>query len=158
VKTLILGIGNPILRDDGIGPRIIRELQGQVSGPDIMFEETSLAGINLMETLTGFDSAIIIDALQSGGVPGEIRWLKPEDFKGIKTSSLQHSVGLLQALELGKSLDQPMPEEVDILAVEAGDVTSFGEGLTPEVEAAVPAAIEQVRLAIECRRVNITSG
>jgi hydrogenase maturation protease len=154
MKTLILGIGNPILRDDGVGPRIIRELQGQVSDPDITFEETSLSGINLMELLTGFDSAIIVDALQSGGRPGEIRWLKPQDFKRNETPPLQHGIGLLQALELGKALDQPMPEEVDILAIEAEDVSSFGEGLTADVEKAVPAAVAQVRRAIEHRHIK----
>jgi hydrogenase maturation protease len=157
MKTLILGIGNPILGDDGIGPRIIQKLQGQFSDPDIMLKETNSAGINLMEIIAGFDAAIVIDASQNGGKPGDINWMKPHDFEfKHQTFPLQHGIGLLQALELGKALRQQMPEEVDILAVETQDVTSFREGLTAEVEKAVPVALEQIRRIISSREATVT--
>jgi len=111
--------------------------------PGIELQETSLAGLNLAELLVGFDSAIIIDAIQSGGIPGEIYCLKPRDFH-IKSVSQydQHSTGLLQALELGKSLGWPIPDDVTIVAIEAEDLTSFGDDLTPAVAKAVPAALK----------------
>jgi hydrogenase maturation protease len=153
MRTLILGIGNPMLRDDGIGPRIIRELQGRISDPDIVFEETCMAGINLMEVLAGFDNVIIVDALRSDGKPGEVNWWKPHDFElRSRTFPSQHGIGILQALELGKALGQSMPEEVNILAIGAEDITSFGESLTEEVEKAVPVALEQIRSRIASRR------
>jgi len=145
VKTLILGVGNPILRDDGVGPRLIQELRGSISDPNVVLRETSLAGINLMELLVGFDRAIIIDAIQTGGNPGEIYWMTPEDF-GIKDRDVysQHGMGILQALYLGKDLAQPMPKEVAIVTIEAEDVHNFGEGLTPNVEKSIPAALHQI--------------
>ena len=145
MKTLILGIGNPILRDDGIGPRLVRELQGFIPNPDITLRETSLAGINLMELLTGFDRAIIIDAIRTGGKAGEVYWLTPDDF-GVSDEDFysQHGVGILQALYLGRDLAQPMPQEVAIVAIEAEDVHNFGEGLTAEVEKTVPVVKKQI--------------
>lgn len=142
-RTLILGIGNPILRDDRVGHFLIQELRHRFSSPGIELQETSLAGLNLAELLSGFDSVIIIDAIQSGGVPGTVYCLKPRDFHAKSVNQYdQHGTGLLQALELGKALGWPMPEDVTIVAIEAEDVTSFGDDLTPAVAKAVPAALK----------------
>lgn len=145
-KTLILGIGNPILRDDRIGHLLVKELRGHISSPNIELRETSLAGLNLAELLAGFDSAIIIDAIQTGGTPGAVYCLKPDDFGSPKVNQNdQHSMGLLSALELGKSLGWPMPQDVTIVAIEAGDAGHFGDDLTPEVEKAIPVALEKIQ-------------
>jgi len=152
-KTLILGIGNPILRDDGVGHLLVQILRGRFSNPDIEFQETSLAGLNLAELLAGFDSAIIIDAIQSGGIPGEVYCLKPRVSSSQKANQNdQHRTGLFQALELGKSLGWPMPEDVTIVAIEARDATSFGEDLTPAVEKAIPVALEKILHLLESRQ------
>lgn len=145
-KTLILGIGNPILRDDRVGHSLVQILRRRFTSHNIVFQETSLAGMNLAEILAGFDSAIIIDAIQTGGTPGAVYCLKPDDFGRPKVNQNdQHSMGLLSALELGKSLGWPMPQDVTIVAVEAGDVSHFGDDLTPEVEKAIPVALEKIQ-------------
>jgi hydrogenase maturation protease len=139
MRTIVLGLGNPILRDDGIGPRIVYELQKQIVDPDIMLLEASLAGMDLMETLVGYDRAIIIDAIRTGGgKPGTIYQLTPDDLPPQRTDlTSQHQLGLLNALQLGKELSQPMPKKIVIIAVEAEDVHTFSEKLTPLVEQAV---------------------
>lgn len=144
-KTLILGIGNPILRDDRIGYILVQELRSHISSPGIEFKETSLAGLNLAELMVGFESAIIIDAIQSGGTPGAVYCMHPEDFHphGVNQSD-QHNTGLLQALALGKKLGWPMPQDVTIVAIEAGDVSNFGDDLTPDVARAIPVAMEKI--------------
>jgi hydrogenase maturation protease len=145
LKTLVLGIGNPILSDDGVGPRLIDELRKLVSAPDIVLRETSLAGVNLMEILAGFDRAIIIDAVRSGGKPGQVYRLKPQDFEvQPKDAFSQHNMSLFHSIALGKKLNLHMPKDVVIIAIEAENVTDFGESLTPEVEKAVSIAIKQV--------------
>lgn len=142
-RTLILGIGNPILRDDRVGHFLIQELRSRFSSPGIELQETSFAGLNLAELLLGFDSVIIIDAIQSGGVPGAVYCLKPRDFHTKSVNHYgQHGTGLLQAMELGKALGWPMPEDVTIVAIEAEDLTSFGDDLTPAVAKAVPTALK----------------
>ncbi len=151
-RTLILGVGNPILRDDGAGRLLVQLLRRHVSSTEVELRETGLAGLNLVEALSGFDSAIIIDAIQSGGVPGKVYCLRPEDFHTARVSRYdQHSTGLLPALELGKSLGWPMPKDVTIVAIEAGDVAHFGEELTPEVARAVPVALKVILELLEGR-------
>jgi len=145
LKTLILGIGNPILKDDGVGPRIIEELRQHIADPDVTLQETSLSGVNLMEMLIGFDRVIIIDAIQTGGKPGQVYQLSTQDF-GVPQGDTfsEHNMSLFQSIELGRKLALHMPSNVMIIAIEAKDVTDFGEGLTPTVEKAVPTVIKQV--------------
>ena len=159
MRTLILGLGNSILRDDGIGPKLIQELQGKISDPEVVVQETNLSGLSLIEIISGFSYVIVIDAVQSGGKPGQIYWLTPADIGGQGDYAyLHHNMGLLKMLELGKSLTLPMPEEMSILAIEAEDVSTFGEYLTPEVEKAIPAAIELVFNEISKRQGRVNSA
>ncbi|HAV10199.1 MAG TPA: hypothetical protein DCX22_01070 [Dehalococcoidia bacterium] len=145
MRTIVLGLGNPILSDDGIGPRVIYDLQKQIDDPDIVLLEASLAGMDLMEMLVGYDRAIIIDAMRTGGQPGTIYQLTPEDFPTQRTDlTSQHQLGLLQALQLGKELSQPMPERIAIIAVEAEDIYTFSEEMTPSVKQAVPQVVGMV--------------
>ena len=144
-RTLILGIGNPILRDDRVGHLLVQLLRTRLSNPDIELQETSLAGLNLAELLSGFDFAIIIDAIQSGGTPGKVYCLEPQDLHTRNVTRYdQHSTGVLQALELGKALGWPMPETVALVAIEAEDTANFGDDLTPSVAEAVPVALNLV--------------
>jgi hydrogenase maturation protease len=153
MKTLILGIGNNILRDDGIGPAVIRELEQCCCHPEISFKTTNLSGLLLLDMLTGYDSLIVVDAIQSGAKPGEVRWLRTEDFELRGRTCSQHNVGILQALELGKQLGLYVPADVRIMAIEAYDVTNFGEDLTPEVAGAIPKAIEYIM-----KQIGLPSG
>lgn len=71
MKTLILGLGNTILSDDGVGIRIIEELQSRISDPDITVSETNVSGLSLLDIIIGYDKVIIVDAIQTvGGKPG----------------------------------------------------------------------------------------
>jgi len=152
-KTLVLGIGNPILKDDRVGHLVVKLLRSRLSNPDVELQETSLAGLNLAEFLAGFDFAIIIDAIQSGGIPGKIYCLKPRDLYTRSVNQYdQHSTGLLQAIELGKALGWPMPEDVAIVAIEAEDAANFGSDLTPAVAEAIPAASKIVLELLDKRR------
>ena len=152
-KTLVLGIGNPILRDDRIGHLLVQLLRNHQPRPDIELQETSSAGLNLAELLSGFDSAIVIDAIKNGGTPGEIYCLKPQDLHTRRLNPEdQHSTGLLQALELGKSIGWPMPEDVVIVAIEAEDTANFGDDLTPRVAEALPSALQTVLELLDKQR------
>ncbi len=80
MKTLVLGMGNPILRDDRIGLRVLEELEGLFFDSDVTLRTSTLAGMNLLECLIGFDRAILVDAIQTGGEPGSVYRLSPQDF------------------------------------------------------------------------------
>jgi hydrogenase maturation protease len=141
-STLILGLGNPILSDDGVGCRVAAALKDKLEGVDVL--EESVAGLDFLELLTGYDRAIIIDAIQNGGgTPGRIYRLKSGALASTRHAGTPHDVNLATALELGRRLGLPLPK-ITIFAIEAEDVISFGEGCTPEVEGAIPACVEMV--------------
>jgi hydrogenase maturation protease len=152
-STLVLGIGNPMLRDDGIGPLVVERVRERFDGTDVDFQATSLSGVLLMDLLIGYDFLVVVDAIKLGKRPGKLLWLKLRDFEpGNGDYSVQHRIGIIQALKLGADMGQPMPAEVDILAVEAGDVTTFGEEMTPEVEGAIPLAVDEILHFLENSR------
>ena len=143
-KTLVLGIGNPILKDDGIGLRVVEKLEGLFYDPRVTFLQTTLAGLNLLDLLSGFDRAIIVDAIQTGGRLGQVYRFSPQDFMTRHEFPYLHNIDFFQTLLLGRMLTENMPEKVVIVAIEVKDVSDFGEGLTPEVESAIPDAVDQV--------------
>jgi hydrogenase maturation protease len=143
VKTLILGIGNTVLCDDGVGNRVAAEVGKRVSDPGITVAEACHGGLFLLEAFLGYDHVVLIDAIQTrGGIPGDVYELSPGDLLSARHLSSPHQVDFATALELGKALGLPMPSRIDIVAVEAGDVTSFRDKCTPDVEKAIPIAVE----------------
>jgi hydrogenase maturation protease len=107
--------------------------------------ESDLAGLGLLDALVGYQRAIIVDSIQTKeGKPGQIYRLGPEDLMASRHSVSPHDVNLLTALELGKTLELEVPQEVIIIAIEVTDVTTFGESCTTEVAAAIPQAVEIV--------------
>ena len=151
--TLVLGLGNPILSDDGLGIRVAREVEKRVEAPEVTVVQSSGGGLNLLDSISGFQQVIIIDAIQTAEEKaGQIRLLEPEDFSLARHLSSPHQVDLISALELGRRLELPMPSAVSIVAVEAEDVATFGEELTAEVERAIPEAVDIVLRELERRR------
>jgi hydrogenase maturation protease len=145
MKTLVLGLGNPILCDDGVGIRVAHEVGNQLNNPHVTVAETSAAGFSLLDSIVGYDKVIIIDAIQTQkGQAGQIYHMEPEDFSLTKHLSSPHQINLVTALELGEMLNLTMPREISIFAVEAKDITSFSEKCTPEVEQAIPEAVKMV--------------
>ena len=145
MKTLVLGLGNLILSDDGAGIRVAQEVGKQLNDPQITVSETSAAGLSLLDSIVGYDKVIIIDAIQTKkGQAGQIYRMKSEDFSFAKHFSSPHQTNLVTALELGKVLGLVMPQKITIFAVEAKDIASFSEKCTPEVERAIPEAVKMV--------------
>jgi len=156
MKTLILGLGNPLLKDDGVGLRVAEELQGRLnSRGDTEVGLDYWGGLRLMERMIGYDRAVIIDAIVSGKPPGTIQTLHPGDIPTQRSASA-HDVNLPTALQLGRQAKAHLPEDDEILliGIEAADVQTFNEQLSPEVEAVVPDVIELVLKAIAQERLN----
>lgn len=146
MKTLVLGLGNPLLRDDAVGLHVARRLQALLDGrPDVDVDEDYRGGLRLMERMIGFDKAIIVDAICSGASPGTLHRLAPD---GVPTqhSASAHDANLRTALDLGRRAGARLPadEDIALIGIEASDVLSFDESLTPDVEAAIPGAVRLV--------------
>lgn len=145
MKTLILGLGNPILSDDGVGIHVARALEGTLDHENITVVETSMAGLSLLDLLTGYDRAIIIDAIQTvKGEVGQVYRLDPEVFADTRHAATPHDVNFATALELGKRLGLALPSQIIIFGIEVADVSTFSEKCTPEVERVVPVCVEMV--------------
>ena len=145
MKTLVLGLGNTILSDDGVGIRVAQELKNRLEREDVTVVEASVAGLDMLDLLTPHDKAIIVDAIQTrGGKVGQIYRFEPEAFVATEHASSPHDMNLATALELGRRLGIPLPKEISIFAVEVEDVTTFSETCTPVVEQAIPIVVDMV--------------
>jgi hydrogenase maturation protease len=147
-RTIVVGLGNPLLTDDGIGIYAARDLAGRLAGAAcVTVAESSWGGMRFLDLLAGFEKAIIIDAIQwRHGPPGTVYRLPPDEAVPTVRAVSFHDISLGTALALGKKLGIPLPTELVFLAVEAGDVLTVAEGCSPEVARALP---EVARLAMD---------
>lgn len=145
-KNLVIGLGNPILRDDGVGIRVAEEIRRRLNGRgDTDITELSVGGIRLMEAMAGYDRVFIIDAVMTGNQPpGAFSRLHIDDLGMSLHTSSTHDTNLACALESGRLAGQKIPSEIVIWGIEAVDVNDFGEQMSGPVEAAVPAVADAV--------------
>jgi hydrogenase maturation protease len=152
VKTIVLGLGNTILRDDGVGvyaARALREILAEEA--DVL--EAELAGLDIIEKLEGYERAIIIDAIQlEGEDPGTVFRLRPDHMKTTPRLASFHDVDLVTAIELGRRLSLDMPEDVVIYAVQVEDASTIMEGCVPAVEEVIPALVEEIAGLVRGRK------
>jgi hydrogenase maturation protease len=147
LKTLVLGMGNTILCDDGIGIYVARVLAERFQRDDVTFAEASVGGMRLLDVIAGYGRIIMVDAIKTGeGKPGDIYRLSPHDLKMSLHSGSTHDLSLLGALALGRGMGMQLPDDEGfvIIAIEVEDVLTFGEECTPAVAEAIPRAVEVV--------------
>ena len=148
VRTLVLGLGNLILTDDGVGIYVAREVAARLpAGNGVAFAEASVGGLRLLDLLAGHDRVILVDAIQTrDGQPGDIHRLTAAGLWASRHAGSTHDLSFGGALVLGRSIgmDLPADEDITIVAVEVADVLTVSEGCTPAVAAAIPAAAEVV--------------
>ena len=145
MKTLVVGIGNTILGDDGVGVYAAEQLQKCSLPTDVEVVELGTAGLGLLDIISGYDRLIILDAIVSGAPPGTIFELRGDDMSKTVHLSAGHEADLPATLALGrKCMEKCMPENITVIAVEASELTTFSEHLTPDVKAAIPEVLERV--------------
>jgi hydrogenase maturation protease len=150
-RTIVLGMGNPILCDDAVGIRLARDLSARLreragaasgqgddlgAGVDIV-EECSVGGLNLVDLVSGYDRLIVFDSIKTaGGRPSTWYGMTGETFKETMNLNNVHDANFTTALELGRRIGAhvPSPENVHIFAVEIIDNTTFSESMTVELE------------------------
>jgi hydrogenase maturation protease len=162
-SVLVLGLGNPILGDDGVGWRVVEQAENlwsachseprrgdeshsapETSNLGIEFDYFALGGLALMERLIGYDRVVLVDAIQSqGGEPGAIYRLTLDDLPTLNADAV-HDASLKAALALGQQLGAKLPHEIVIIGIEAANVLDFSESLSPPIAASVARAAEMV--------------
>jgi len=130
MKTLILGMGNPILCDDGVGIHIARSLEGVV--PDAAVVTTTMIDLQLLEILTDYDRVFIVDALLSSGDDiGTVKKLTVE--QGTLHLFSSHGLHFFELLKLGQELQYRLPEIGGVYGIVIREEYSFGTALSPEI-------------------------
>ena len=149
-KILIHGIGNEILSDDGIGPKLVKRLKGDFSEKGLDFETAFVGGLEVLEYIQGYQTVIFIDAIRTkDGIPGTVYQLLPEDFNSTIHLSSVHDVSFLTAIDLGKKLELDMPGFIYIIAVEIVEDRIFNENFTPPIQAMYEKIYNEVKELIE---------
>ena len=146
MATVIIGLGNPVLSDDSVGLRAAAELgrRLEAGGVDAVAMELYGGGLRLMEAMAGYDCAIVIDAMVSGRRAGAIHRYGAREWPRSRSLNGSHDGSLAEALEFGRAVGLRLPTDIRIWAVEAGDVTTIGEELTPAVGQALGEVVEHI--------------
>lgn len=159
-ETLVVGLGNPILGDDGVGWRVIDALDG-LDHAEASLQQACVGGVSLMELLVGYRRAIIVDAvIDPAERPGSV-WRRPLSAVETRVAShldSSHDAPLPAAIEAGRAMGAELPTEIEVvgIVIERGDV--FAEELSDDVAAAVPVAAATVARALEERRPQSPQG
>jgi len=151
--VLVLCLGNDILRDDGVAWAVASALEAEpiesrTPNPEsrsFTVKRSALSGFYLLDELSGWERVLVVDAVQTGRHPPGTVLSFPFEALGTDAGPSPHAVGLPTVIRLGRQSGVPLPSWIHIVAIEADDMVSFVEGLTPAVEAAVPRAVDVIR-------------
>lgn len=153
MKTLIIGLGNPILTDDGVGVQVARKIEKRVDlkrHPELTITEASVGGLRLMEAVLDYQRVVLIDAYYlhpESTIPGRIHRLGLDDLRTVSPtqhSTSAHDTSLVTALDAAQKMGYKVPEEFIIYAVEVENILEFSETPTPAVAAAIPEVVDLI--------------
>ena len=148
VDTLIIGLGNPILGDDGVGWQVAEEVRARVPGNErVEVDCLAVGGLRLMERMLGYRHVILIDAIQSGENPeGTVSTFRLDELRrpGMGHTASAHDASLITALQTAHAMGGAIPHRVDIVAIEARACHDFSEQLSPRIAAATAMATLRV--------------
>jgi hydrogenase maturation protease len=147
-RVLVIGLGNPILGDDGVGWRVALDVQAQLPAGDwVEIDYLAVGGLSLMERMLGYSRVILVDSMQTGtSSDGDVRVFSLEELPdpGLGHSASAHDATLRTALAAAEVMGAAIPRRIDIVAIEAHSCHDFSEALSPAIAAAVPKAAEKV--------------
>jgi len=150
---MILGLGNILLRDEGVGVRVIEAMQSINLPPGVELFDGATAGLDLLDAIADRPKVIVIDAVDAPEAPGTVLQFTPQDLAPRNGQSVSlHEIGLLETLAVAKQLNIA-PQEVVILGVKPKDV-ACGLDLSPEIARLVPRIIELVLANLETRELQ----
>lgn len=149
MTTRIIGLGNSILTDDGVGIYAVREVARRLEEADMSEQvdivETEVGGFTLMELMAGWQKVVLLDAIQFEGLePGAVVRIEPEDLHTSLRLRSVHDIDLPTALELGRRMGFNMPAKLIVFGIQVQDMLTFGEFLTEPAERGLNEAVDLV--------------
>ncbi|MBL7067353.1 MAG: hydrogenase maturation protease [Candidatus Marinimicrobia bacterium] len=146
MKNIILGIGNNILTDDGIGIYIVNQLKSDFVNVEMI--TTSNSGFGIVDQIVDYDRAILIDSILTGrNEIGDVNVYFTNDFSNHIPFSI-HSTDLISALKISKIYGMNVPKEIYLLAIEIKDNFTFNESFSDEIEAMKESIYNNVRVSV----------
>jgi hydrogenase maturation protease len=145
---LVLGLGNILLHDEGVGVRVVEAMGDLELPPDVELFDGATAGLDLLDALADRPKVVVIDAIDGDFEPGTVLRLTPEDLAPQAAQDISaHEIGLLETLTVARQLGIA-PEDVVIIGVKPKDV-SCGLGLSTQMASLVPRIVELVLADLE---------
>jgi hydrogenase maturation protease len=143
MKILILGMGNPILSDDGVGLLAAEKLRGRITGADIA--SSTMIGLSLFDLIIGYDVLFIIDALISqNGHVGRLKKIKQRNGYGTLHLFSSHGLNIFDLMKLGRRCGYAMPHLAEIYGIEIESPAIFSEKLSPALHERLPVLVEKI--------------
>jgi len=143
MKTLILGMGNPILSDDAVGLVLAAMLRSKVPEADVA--ASAMIGLSLFDLIIGYDRIFIIDAMATKeGRMGELKKIGEDDRCGTLHLFTSHGLNIFELMELGVQCGFEMPRLTAVYGVEIGNEVAFDESLSPELYEKLPTIAEEI--------------
>lgn len=137
----MLGVGNVLLKDDGLGPKVVRQLQDEYQDGRVEFLDGGTLGLDLLAYLEGFQHLIIIDALDVGKEPGTILYWEGKSLEGFTQQVSIHEVGVKELLNALILLGLDI--KITVMGIQIADV-SWGMELSEKVQNSVQFLKEEI--------------
>lgn len=157
MKILVAGVGNLLRGDDGFGVAVAQRLGERDLGASVRVVETGIGGIHLVQELFDpVDALVVVDAVDHGRAPGTVMLIEPEvtdvntmpDFERWDFLADMHYATPERAFMLAKALDV-LPKRFLMVGCQPSDAEKLGEGFSPEVDAAIAVAVEEVERVVD---------
>ena len=145
MKTLVLGVGNFLLRDEGVGNHAIQALEKEALPPDIELMDGGTGGLHLMSWIEGYDRILIIDATLDNEPPGTVRLLRPHYASDFPRLMSAHEIGLRDMIE-AMQLTGELPE-IYLIVISVANIGEVGTSLSEKVKSSIPSVM---RIVKEC--------
>lgn len=144
-RIVVLGVGNILLKDEGIGVRVVEELTRLYDFPEcVKVIDGGTQGLWLLPTIQEADRLIVVDAVLGGGPPGTLYRLEKDDIpKGLRLKQSSHDNNLVEALNLCALVDRA-PESVTVIGIEPKEIVHFDLQMSPEVASRIPDLVRRV--------------
>jgi hydrogenase maturation protease len=146
-KTLIMGIGNLLMGDEGIGIHVIRRLQKKRELADIEIIDGGTGGIQLLDYFIRHELVILVDAAMDHREPGTVNRLKPIYSKDYPQTVMVHDIGLKDILDALYLLEKT--PEIVLFTISISKVDKIGMNLSPKIRSVVPRVAEKIKTYLE---------
>ncbi|MDR1200287.1 MAG: hydrogenase maturation protease [Tannerellaceae bacterium] len=143
MNTLIVGVGNLLLKDEGAGIHVVRILEEEELPSGVTLIDGGTGGLHLISWLTGYDRIIMVDATLDSHPPGTVRMLQPRFASDFPPLMSAHEIGLKDMIEV-MALSGDLPP-IYLVVISVENISEVGTTLTSSVEAAIPDAIKIIK-------------